>query len=144
MAIELLGKEVRFPVPMLRNSDHEIHDISIWEWLENQMYVEFPNGWQLREVERTDNTVLGTVRGRWFDKDKNESVPDDCVEYVVAVGVLWRNDTRADDGTRRLTVGSIGRRSEVDDQADPLTAFGGVGRSADPTERRRMTRWDRR
>ena len=85
MAIELLGKEVRFLVPMLRNSDHELHYISVWEWLENQMYVEFPNGWQLRDIERTDNTVLGTVRGRWFDKDKNESVPDDCVEYVVAV-----------------------------------------------------------
>jgi hypothetical protein len=85
MAVELLGKEVRFLVPMLRNSNHELHDIAQWEWLENEMHVLFPNGWQMREVERTDNQVKGTVRGRWFDKDKNESVPDDSVEFVVAL-----------------------------------------------------------
>jgi hypothetical protein len=85
MAVELLGKEVRFLVPMLRHSDHQLHDIGQWEWLEDEMHVRYPNGWQQREVERTENTVKGTVRGRWFDKEKQESVPDDSVEFVVAV-----------------------------------------------------------
>jgi len=83
--IEILGKEVRFLVPMLRNSDRQLHAISQWEWVENEMYAEFPNGWQQREVERTDTTVRGTVRGGWFDKDNNENVPDDSVEFVVAL-----------------------------------------------------------
>src|SRR5262249_3865916 len=85
MAVELLGKEVRFLVPMLRNSDHQLHDVAQWEWLEDEMHVRYPNGWQLREVERTEDAVKGTVRGRWFDKEKQQSVPDDCVEFVVAL-----------------------------------------------------------
>jgi hypothetical protein len=85
MPVELLGKEIRFLVPMLRNSDHQLHAIAQREWLEDEMHVRYPNGWQQREVERTENTVKGTVRGRWFDKEKQESVPDDSVEFVVAV-----------------------------------------------------------
>lgn len=85
MTVELLGKEVRFLVPMLRNSDHQLHEIVQWEWLEDEMHVRYPNGWQLREVERKDNAVHGTVQGRWFDQEKQQSVPDDCVEVVVAV-----------------------------------------------------------
>jgi hypothetical protein len=85
MGVELLGKEVRFLVPMLRDSDRQLHDVAQWEWIEDEMHVRYPNGWQQREVERTENTVKGTVRGRWFDKEKQESVPDDCVEFVVAL-----------------------------------------------------------
>jgi hypothetical protein len=85
MGVELLGKEVRFLVPMLRNSDRQLHDIAQWEWLENEMHVRYPGGWQQREVERTENTIKVTVRGRWFDQEKQESVPDNSVEFVVAL-----------------------------------------------------------
>ncbi len=85
MAVQLLGKEIRFLVPMLRNSDRQLHDIAQWEWLENQMYVEFPDGWQQLEFQRTDTAVLGTVRGHWFDKEKNEGIPDESVEFIVAI-----------------------------------------------------------
>jgi hypothetical protein len=85
MPIIRLGNEVRFLVPMVRNTDQELHDVETWEWLKDEMDVVFPEGWQQRHVLRNDKNVSGTVRGRWFDKDKNESVPDDSVEYVVAV-----------------------------------------------------------
>lgn len=85
MVVELLGKEVRFLVPMLRNSDHQLHDVAQWEWIENEMYVRYPNGWQQRHLERIGNTISGTVRGRWFDPETQQIVPDDCAEFVVAV-----------------------------------------------------------
>ena len=85
MAVELLGKEVRFLIPMLRNTDRQLHDIAQWEWIEDEMHVRYPNGWQQREVERTESTVKGKVQGRWFDKDEQKRVPDDCVEFVVAL-----------------------------------------------------------
>jgi hypothetical protein len=75
MAVEPLGKEVRFLVPMLRNSDRELHEIVHWEWLEDEMHVRYPNGWQLREIERTQNSVKGTVHGRWFDREQHQIVP---------------------------------------------------------------------
>ena len=85
MGVKLLGKEVRFLLPMLRSSDRQLHDIAQWEWLEDEMHVRYPNGWQLPEVERTDSTVQGKVRGRWFDEEEQKRVPDDSVELVVAV-----------------------------------------------------------
>jgi hypothetical protein len=85
MGVTPLGKEVRFLVPMLRNGDCEPHDIAQWEWIEDEMHVRYPNGWQMRQVERTETTVTGKVRGHWFDKKKQERVPDDSVEFVVAV-----------------------------------------------------------
>jgi hypothetical protein len=44
MGVELLGKEVCFLVPMLRNSDRQLHDIAQWEWIEDEMHVRYPNG----------------------------------------------------------------------------------------------------
>jgi hypothetical protein len=85
MAIELLGKEVRFLVPSLRNSDRQPHDPSEWAWLEIEMYNLFTEGWQMRHFSRNESGVLGSVQGHWFDKEKNEGVPDTCIEYVVAI-----------------------------------------------------------
>jgi hypothetical protein len=39
----------------------------------------------MREFKRTKNTVKGTVRGQWLDKEKRDNVPDDSIEFVVAV-----------------------------------------------------------
>lgn len=85
MVVQLLGKEVRFLVPMLRNSDRQLHEITHWEWLEHQLYIEFPEGWQQLEFVRTDAAIQGTVRGHWFDREKNEGVPDESVEFIVAI-----------------------------------------------------------
>lgn len=87
MGVELLGKEVHFLVPMLRNTDHQLHDVTQWEWLEGEMHIRYPSGWQMRGVEKTEKGVKGAVHGRWFDKEKQESVPDDSVEFVVAVSL---------------------------------------------------------
>ncbi len=54
MAVELLGKEVRFLVPMLRNSDHQLHDIAQWEWLEDEMHVR-----SVRRYPMTHTTLRG-------------------------------------------------------------------------------------
>lgn len=85
MGVQLLGKEIRFLVPMLRNSDRQLHEITQWEWLENQMYVEFPEGWQQLEFLQTEKSIQGTVRGHWFDREKNEGIADECVEFIVAI-----------------------------------------------------------
>jgi hypothetical protein len=85
MGVEPLGKEVRFLIPMLRNSDRQLHDVAHWEWIDNEMHVRYPNGWQMREVERSENTVTGKVHGWWFDKQEGKPVPDDSIELVVAV-----------------------------------------------------------
>jgi hypothetical protein len=85
MGIQQLGKEVRFLVPMVRNSDRELHEITKWEWLKEQMYVEFPEGWQRRHYLRTGSTIYGTVEGHWFDRVKKLGVPDECVEFIVAI-----------------------------------------------------------
>jgi hypothetical protein len=85
MGIQPLGKEVRFLIPILRNTDRQPHEITQWEWLDNRMYTEFPEGWQQLEFLRTENAIQGTVKGHWFDKEKNEGVADDCVEFIVAI-----------------------------------------------------------
>ena len=85
MGIQRLGKEVRFLVPSLRNSDRQRHDPTQWEWLENQMFVEFPEGWQRRHYLQTETAIHGTVEGHWFDKEKNEGIPDESVEFIVAI-----------------------------------------------------------
>lgn len=85
MSVQLLGKEVRFLVPILRDSDREKHEITHWEWLEAQMHVTFPEGWHhpmrmLKEFE-----LRGSVQGYWFDKEKSIAVPDESYEFVVAL-----------------------------------------------------------
>src|ERR1700721_3612056 len=85
MGVQRLGKEVRFLVPSLRNSDRQRHDPTQWEWLENQMFVEFPEGWKERHFLRTETGILGTIVGHWFDKEKNEGIPDESIELVVAI-----------------------------------------------------------
>lgn len=87
MPIELLGKEVRFLIPVLRNSDNRSHEIEQWEWFESQMNVDFPAGWQQCEMERINGKISGGIHGRWYDKESNVQVRDDCVEYVVALAV---------------------------------------------------------
>ena len=78
MPIELLGKEVRFLVPTGRNTDKRGHEFEVWQWLDDAMNREFSAGWQQSAMLRVADRVSGGIKGRWFDKENDEAVVDNC------------------------------------------------------------------
>lgn len=77
--------ECEFFVPLKRDailSDGELHATTAWEWLDNQLFVDFEGG----------TVAPGTYSGFYRDPDTGARVDDESRKFIVAVA-----DDRLDD-----------------------------------------------